>query len=633
MKRYYGIILSAAFVCLAAACQPENPENPETPIDPEDIVVPVHSVALSETSLQLTVGDKVTLGVTVSPDYATDKSVIWSSSDETVATVSDAGSVEALKAGNAVITVTAKAGGKSASCAVSVDIAMGAVTDAATHISCRGAEIAGKAIIPSTATSTDVKAGVLYSTSSDILVSSPVRVEAQSFDSEYNFSIHTGVLTPEITYYYCSYVSKDGEYVYGDTKSFETLAVSSMIRTENASDIKTKGATLSATLDLTDCNYDNMEYGFEITPDGGTAYMVNSMNLSNGKFSLTVDNLQAATSYSCKAFVTLDAWTYMADASSFTTAELNAEVSVNDATDIDEYNATVSGSLHIESEGTFSKSARLYYSNEATTLSALKASGTEKSMTVDSDGSLSVQLTGLNHSSTYYYVIVATVDDKEFTSEVKSFSTKEIPELVDLGLSVKWRNWNLGASSPIEYGLYYQWGDTQGYGSNTSDGKYFSWKDKSGNDTYLWRNGSSLTKYNTDSYYGTKDGKTTLELADDAANAALSGNWRIPTASEWGALLNTDNCSWTWTTMNGVNGYKVQSKKAGYTDNYIFLPASAHRFKDELGDVGSEGSYWASSLDTGFTYNAYHVIFYSDSIKRTTFNRCYGLTIRPVMTE
>ena len=79
--------------------------------------VPVTSVTLNKTTLEMTEGDETTLTATVKPDNATDKTVTWSSSDATVATVAD-GKVKALKAGT--VTITATAGEKSATCAVTV---------------------------------------------------------------------------------------------------------------------------------------------------------------------------------------------------------------------------------------------------------------------------------------------------------------------------------------------------------------------------------------------------------------------------------------------------------------------------------------------------------------------------------
>ena len=89
------------------------------------VTVPTNSVTLDKTSLSLAVGETAQLTATVKPDNATDKSVIWTSSDESVAKV-DNGRVTAVKAGNA--TITAKCGDKTAECAVTVTVPTGSVT-------------------------------------------------------------------------------------------------------------------------------------------------------------------------------------------------------------------------------------------------------------------------------------------------------------------------------------------------------------------------------------------------------------------------------------------------------------------------------------------------------------------------
>ena len=196
---------------------------------------------------------------------------------------------------------------------------------------------------------------------------------------------------------------------------------------------------------------------------------------------------------------------------------------------------------------------------------------------------------------------------------------------VDLGLSVYWASCNLGASKPTEYGDYYQWAGTEdvsdtGINLDWSYCPYHTGSDES----------SGWTKYNTKSSYGTVDNKTVLEAMDDAATVALGGKWRMPTDEEWTELRNTDNCSWTWTTIDGVNGYKVQSKKSGYTDNWIFLPAAGSRRGTDLSLVGSGGYYWSSSLNTGGPNLAWYVYFYSDNVSRYRYNRCNGQSVRPV---
>ena len=190
-------------------------------------------------------------------------------------------------------------------------------------------------------------------------------------------------------------------------------------------------------------------------------------------------------------------------------------------------------------------------------------------------------------------------------------------EYVDLGLSVKWATCNVGASRPEEYGDYFAWGETK-------PKKKYDWS------TYKWCRGSkdTQTKYCTSSSCGSVDNKTQLELSDDAARANWGGSWRMPTKAEQDELR--EQCTWTWTTQNGVYGYKVTSKKSGYTNKSIFLPAAGYRYDSSLYCAGSNGDYWSSSLRTDYPYLAYGLYFDSGSVDWGSSYRFYGLSVRPV---
>ena len=184
---------------------------------------------------------------------------------------------------------------------------------------------------------------------------------------------------------------------------------------------------------------------------------------------------------------------------------------------------------------------------------------------------------------------------------------------IDLGLSVRWATCNVGATNPEDYGDYYAWGET----TTKSD---YSWS------TYKYGSDyDALTKYCTDSSYGTVDNKTTLEAADDAATQNWGSNWRMPTIDEWNELQK--KCTWTWTTLNGKNGYEVKATNG----NSIFLPAAGYRYDDVLDDAGSYGYYWSSSLYTNNPSGAQSVDFNSDGHNTYYSNRGCGRSVRPVV--
>ncbi len=210
-----------------------------------------------------------------------------------------------------------------------------------------------------------------------------------------------------------------------------------------------------------------------------------------------------------------------------------------------------------------------------------------------------------------------------------------VPEAIDLGLpsGLKWASFNLGASKPEEYGDYYAWGETEPY-YNCQDP--LTWKkDKTAGynwASYKWCMGSNntITKYCSISSYGFDgftDTKTVLDLEDDAAHVNLGGNWRMPTDAEWTELR--ENCSWTRTTHNGVEGILFTASNG----NSIFLPAAGFRSDTNIYNVGSYGYYWLSFLITDSPYYALILGFDSDYAFMSPFNRNLGCSVRPVFVE
>ena len=215
-------------------------------------------------------------------------------------------------------------------------------------------------------------------------------------------------------------------------------------------------------------------------------------------------------------------------------------------------------------------------------------------------------------------------------------------EWVDLGLpsGTLWATCNVGASSPEEYGLYFAWGETQGYTCDTSDGRSFDWA------SYKWMNAgqssrSQINKYtladgNTSACWysdGTfvGDGLTELLPEDDAATANWGSGWRMPTNDQFEELINSAYTTTEWTTVNGVNGRKITSKVNG---NSIFLPAAGDRENTILDYAGSYGLYWSRSLRTSLSSSARFMQFNSGYISSTYgCDRRYGLSVRPVRAQ
>ena len=193
----------------------------------------------------------------------------------------------------------------------------------------------------------------------------------------------------------------------------------------------------------------------------------------------------------------------------------------------------------------------------------------------------------------------------------------EPKEPVDLGLpsGLKWATCNIGAESPEDYGYYFAWGEVE------PDSSY-NWPD------YKWCKGKqkTFTKYCTCRDEGTVDNKTVLEDADDAAVVNWGGSWRMPTEEEMRELV--DNCTWTWTSQNGVAG----SLATGPNGNSIFFPVGGYKLFDRL-EGAESGFYYSKSLEI-FSYcsssGASNLQVMSSRTGVGGCTRMNGTAIRPV---
>ena len=199
--------------------------------------------------------------------------------------------------------------------------------------------------------------------------------------------------------------------------------------------------------------------------------------------------------------------------------------------------------------------------------------------------------------------ILTNSTDSSATSSSSSLSSSmgasNGHDYVDLGLSVKWATCNLGASSPLDYGDYYAWGET------------------SVKSIYTTQN--SRTYGN--SYYNCDMGGNE---STDAARACWGSTWRLPTKAEAQELV--DKCAWIWTKQGDKAGYQITSQNG----NSIFLPATGFRYESLLDSAGEWGNYWTSSPNGSFASRAFSLYFSAAGRDVGWSNRCYGRSIRPV---
>lgn len=171
-------------------------------------------------------------------------------------------------------------------------------------------------------------------------------------------------------------------------------------------------------------------------------------------------------------------------------------------------------------------------------------------------------------------------DVTKITFEEKGDDPEPVDErVVDLGLSVCWASYNIGADKPEGYGNFYAYGEIE----PKTDYSF---------DTYQWRNPDYDEYYDQldewEYYY--KLGATFTGTNYDVAHVKWGGDWRVPTKEEWSELFN--KCEVTWTAINGVTGAKITSKTNG---NSIFLPAAGNMVGTSHTHDQTGCFYWTST--------------------------------------
>lgn len=191
-----------------------------------------------------------------------------------------------------------------------------------------------------------------------------------------------------------------------------------------------------------------------------------------------------------------------------------------------------------------------------------------------------------------------------------SFATatySQIPESIDLGLSVEWAATNLEASAPEDFGGYYGWADPTGL-ETTIDVL-----DKSRN-------------WVSDLYGGPEPPSQISGTELDLVHVRLRNGWRLPTLEE---LEELAACQHQWIKRNGVNGYEFTGKNG----NNLFLPAGGARNGETVRYAGTVGYYWTGTLGTDPSMHkqrAHRLYIGAEGLNHNPAIRYSGFSIRPV---
>lgn len=569
----------------------------------------VFGITLDSNAIKLFQGQTFILTPSIYPSYATNKAIVWNSSDLNVATVSDAGSVTAKADGTATITATTVDGGYSATCSVTV------IPTAGTYNGHTWVDLG----LPSGTKWSDRNLGA--SATSD-------------FGNYYSW----GEISFKETYKTSAYKWYNGNVnvitKYNTDSAFGTVDNKTVLEPADDAAIANWGGSWKVPSKeqweelINNCDWtwsaQNGNNGYIITSrtNGSSIFLAASgyysesggTNINSGgsywACSLNDPHIASNLSFSVSSILVHQGYRHLGQTIRPVTTNIDAIPVSSISLDITSLSLNVGYSKTLIATVIPSTAA-----NKAVTWTS-----SNTNVATVTTGVVTAKATGTA------IITVTTVDGKHsatctVTVTAATSGTNNGHAWVDLGLpsGTKWAMKNVGASAESSAGTYYAWAETTA--KNSTNYKWLSYN-LYDDETYYSKYTISKQSVGTGSFAA--DNKTTVETADDAARSVMGGSWRMPTKAEMQELIN--NCTWTWTSVNGIPGYNVQSKK---NSNSIFLPAGGYKQSTSVSGNKTAGHYWTSSLGS-VNEKAWCCTFSSSSKSVVEQTRNCGRLIRGV---
>ena len=537
-------------------------------------VIPVQSVSIDKTEYTFhTIGTTLNLKATVLPADATDKSVEWSSDEESVATVDQNGTVKAIGNGTATITVTTKDLGKTANCTITVAQWATSISFDTSSITLNEGQ---EQNLTATFNPDNAADKTLKWTSSDENV-------AKVDETGKVTAISKGTATIKAT-------ATDGSGKYASCfVTVKRLVSSIQLNKTSLTLYGGETETIIATVTPSDASNTRIDW----TSSNRKVAVVSDGVIDGMAIGTTIITASAKDGSGVSA-----------------TCEVEVKQPITSIT-----LSKASLSLIIGGEETLSYSIlpdnaddkTLIWSSSDYSIADIDQTGR---ITAKAKGKATIQVTALHGSG-------VTASCNIVVSSPCPSGAVDLGTTTSDGYNLYWAVCNLGAEKPEDCGDYYAWGETE----TKTD---YDWSTyKFGTSSY-----GPVSKYNTKSSYGSVDNKIVLDPDDDVAHVKLGDNWRMPTYEECTEL----KMKCTMTGVTNYNGSGISGTLVTATNgNSIFLPGSGYYWGDN-GLQGSSYSYcWSSSLREGSPGYAWLMHFvYSAVLVENGFFRCQGLTVRPV---
>jgi len=388
-----------------------------------------------------------------------------------------------------------------------------------------------------------------------------------------------------------------------DDYSYATGDIISAVTTGDAVVTATTAVTEGTVLDLSAYSASSYEVGvYYSTTSAPTAgkKQTGSLDAATGAVTATITGLTKGQTYYYATYVTLQGKvTKFGDTKNFTTTD--ARIATADATSITSVSAVLGGVADASAELINAGATSVEYGiRVSSSQDGVVANEGDEYVLTSAEKNFSVTADRLLPGRTYYYASYFKMGSSVVLGDVKSFTTqtKEM-EYVDLGLSVLWAKYNIGAEHESQMGRLFGFGDVTGLLTSDFNG-----------------------------HYATEDISQTANDVASALSASIDGEATkvsyLPTQALYEELLN--GTTQEWTEVEGVKGVKFTAKNG----NSIFFPAAGYRKGGNVNEASVQGLYWTGNVNTINGDYAKTLCFDSNGATIGNSERHLGLALRSV---
>lgn len=393
-------------------------------------MIPVTGITIDRENLRIFIGNKHTLVAIVAPADASNKQVIWSSSDESIATV-DEGVVTGVGLGNARITAETKEKGFKVECNVKVTEecqtqTKGPMTLDLGHVTATTAVIAGYLDVDLLADydMTGGGVGFMYAPASeDFNISTAKKVQISNVDSENSFSHTLTGLSYDSQYQYTIFLYKNGILQLGETQTFKTndvqilvenVAVTNTTATMSGSVVRSEADTevkVGIMCSSTNSFSSNTKISKEVIPS------------DDGAYTLSFDKLDVDKEYYYRTYVYHKGIYEYGDVFTFTTNGISVDLDVKSKT---QTTAMFTGKLLPSTAIDEATIGILVNTSRSVSNNSYSKRFILSSEIVNSDGTFSFAISELKSNTTYYYTYYTLNNGKYTYGDISEFKTDEV---------------------------------------------------------------------------------------------------------------------------------------------------------------------------------------------------------------